>query len=251
VQKVKAEKLKSRHHQKHFAMKKLFVLVLMLGLLPVTTGFSQTSKGNILLGVSSQFSLLPIEEGITMSGLLGIGFGNYKVKSDEGGENDYETKLRSFNTSPRIGFFIVDNFALGADLHFSRLKMKSSYDEYEYQSESENTMSLLGFGPFARFYFPTGRMYPFIEAGVLFGQVKNKYKWESTWGDDEGEEKIGVSGFNAGAGIGLSLGEKAVLDMALGYQSLTFKEKEDNPDNERAIVGTFGLKVGIVVFLGK
>ncbi|MEE4177853.1 MAG: outer membrane beta-barrel protein [Bacteroides sp.] len=232
-------------------MKKLLVLVLMLGLLPVTSGFAQTTKGNTLLGVSSQFSLLPLEEGISMSGLLGIGFGNFKVKSDGGEENDNETKLRSFNSSPRLGFFVVDNLALGADLNFSSVKMKNSFDEYEYEGESENTMSLFGFGPFARFYFPTGKMFPFIEAGALFGQVKNKYKWESNWGDGEEEEKIGVSGFNAGAGVGFPLGEKAVLDLALGYQSMAFKGKEDNPDNERTIVGTFGLKVGIVVILGK
>jgi hypothetical protein len=35
-----------------------------------------------------------------------------------------------------------------------------------------------------------------------------------------------------------------------GYVSTTIKEK-DNDDNERQITGTFGFKLGFVVFLGK
>lgn len=232
-------------------MKKMYVLVLMLGLLPVTIGFAQTNKGSTLLAASSQISFLPYEEGLPLSGLLGFSFGNIKVKSDEGEENGTDIKMRSFNTSPRFGYFIVDNLALGADLNFSSVNMKTNFEEFEYEYSAESTVSLIGFGPFARYYFPRGKMYPFVEAGALFGQVKCEEKWEGSFEDGEDVEKTSVSGFNAGAGVGLPLGEKVVLDMILGYQSLTFKEKEDNPENVRWVAGTFGLKVGFVVFLGK
>jgi opacity protein-like surface antigen len=123
------------------------------------------------------------------------------------------------------------------------MKMKSSYGE----SESENSASLIGFGPFVRYYLPAGKMFPFVEAGAMFGQIK--YKWDGTYSDGN-EDKRGISGFNVGGGIGLPLGEKVVLDMVLGYQSMSFKDKEDKEDNDRTIIGTLGLKVGIVVFLG-
>lgn len=220
----------------------MIVLVLILGLLPITNGYAQTGKGNTLFGASSQFSLLPFGEGIPATSLLGIGFSTIKHKGDNSEESNGDTKLTSFNLAPRFGYFVADNLALGADLIFSTMKMKSSYGEYE----SESTVSLIGFGPLVRYYFPTGNMFPFVEAGAMLGQLK--YKWDGTYSDG-GEDKTGISGFNVGAGVGLPLGEKVVLDMVLGYQSMSFKEKEDNEDNYRTVIGTLGLKVGIIVFL--
>jgi hypothetical protein len=224
-------------------MKRMIVLVLILGLLPITNGYAQTGKGNTLFGASSQFSLLPFGEGIPATSLLGIGFSTIKHKGDNSEESNGDTKLTSFNLAPRFGYFVADNLALGADLILSTMKMKSSYEEYE----SNSTVSLMGFGPFVRYYFPAGNMFPFLEAGAMLGQLK--FKWDGTYSDGY-DEKTGISGFNIGAGIGLPLGEKVLLDMALGYQSMSFKEKEDNEDNYRTVIGTLGLKVGIVVFLG-
>jgi len=221
----------------------MIVLVLILGLLPITNGFAQTGKGNTLFGASSQFSLLPFGEGISASSLLGIGFSTIKGKGDNIEESDGDMKLTSFNLAPRFGIFVADNLALGGDLILSTMKMKNSYGEYDYES----TSSLIGFGPFVRYYFPAGNMFPFVEAGAMFGQLK--YKWDGSYSDGD-EDKTGISGFNVGAGIGLPLGEKVVLDMALGYQSMSFKQKEDNENNYRTVIGTLGLKVGIIVFLG-
>jgi hypothetical protein len=49
----------------------------------------------------------------------------------------------------------------------------------------------------------------------------------------------------------IHLGDKAALDLTAGYNTYTQKEKEDNENNSRTVMGTFGLKFGFLIFIGK
>lgn len=51
-------------------------------------------------------------------------------------------------------------------------------------------------------------------------------------------------------GVAIPLGEKASFDTLLGYQSTSYKAKEDNENNHRTLVGTVGLKPGFTIFPG-
>ncbi len=53
-----------------------------------------------------------------------------------------------------------------------------------------------------------------------------------------------------GIGVAIPLGEKASFDALVGYHSTIYKDKEDNENNSRNIVGTVGLKLGFTIFLG-
>ena len=57
---------------------------------------------------------------------------------------------------------------------------------------------------------------------------------------------------NYGGGIGLAvpLGERVMVDVLAGYNSTTIKDREDNADNERRVMGTLGLNIGFVILLG-
>ena len=56
--------------------------------------------------------------------------------------------------------------------------------------------------------------------------------------------------FGGGIGLAAPLGEKVTFDIMAGYDSLTVKDKEDNDDNYRTVIGTLGLKIGFTILLG-
>jgi hypothetical protein len=104
---------------------------------------------------------------------------------------------------------------------------------------------LLSAGPFLRYYFPVQKVLPYIEAGATLGSSKTTY--ES--GSENDEYKSSLNSVAGGVGIAALLGDKVSFDFMVGYISMTMKDKEDNPDNERIIIGTLGLKFGVVLFL--
>ncbi|HEY4785818.1 MAG TPA: hypothetical protein VIH57_07205, partial [Bacteroidales bacterium] len=65
------------------------------------------------------------------------------------------------------------------------------------------------------------------------------------------DSKANVSGIGGGIGLAIPLGNVASFDVLADYNSLTVKNKEDNPDNTRTVSGTLGLKLGFVLFLGR
>jgi hypothetical protein len=50
--------------------------------------------------------------------------------------------------------------------------------------------------------------------------------------------------------MAIPIGSKASFDIMAHYTSFSMKNTEDNNDNNRVVVGTLGLKLGFVVFLG-
>lgn len=223
-------------------MKRKWILMVSLFVVPFSGVFSQTEKGQVLLGISSRYSLNPIEVGISLPDMMSLGFSTVKFKSDDDNTDDSETtKFNCFNLMPKAGYFVIDNLAVGIDLQLAMYSMKETYDSYTYNDHG----TVFSAGPFLRYYFPVSKIMPYLEAGGSFGSAKTTYEYEN----EEEESKMSMNSFSAGAGISAPLGDKVALDLMLGYLSMTMKDKEDNPDNERMVIGTVGLKFGIVVFL--
>jgi opacity protein-like surface antigen len=223
-------------------MKRKLILIAVLGILPVLFLSAQTEKGKVLLGISSRYSLLPLGEGLSYPDMMTLGFSTIKYKSDAAGEEESEsTKFTCFNFTPKAGYFVIDNLALGLDVNIGLSSMKESYDTHDYKSSG----SMLSAGPFVRYYFPVEKILPYIEAGASLGSAKSTYESDN----DNDEYKSSVNSFMGGAGIAILLGDKVTLDFMAGYISMTMKDKEDNPDNERTVFGTLGFKFGVVVFL--
>lgn len=200
---------------------------------------AQTSKGKILVGASSNF-------GLTGSGsdFMTVGFSTAKDKSDASGSGQSEKqKSTSLNLVPKVGYFIADNLALGLDFN---LGFSSNRSE---DSEFKSNQTIFTVGPFVRYYIPTSSILPFLELSGSFGSAKTKNEYGSPFIDDS-EFVASIVTFGGGAGVALPLGEKVTFDVSAGYYSTTIKDKEDNPDNDRTVIGTLGLKLGFTVFLG-
>jgi len=212
----------------------LFLAFLIISLSCINLS-AQTSKGKFLIG------------GLTYIGYPGsgetsmnIGYTTSKSKDDSGDEDDYIDKMFSLNFTPKAGYFIIDNLVLGVDM-----TLFSSFSKTT-NRENKSNSTIITAGPFVRYYIPTKKVLPFAEAMYSVGSQKNSSEWE----EREYTNKTGVQLYSVGIGVAIPLGEKASFDALVGYQSAIIKDKEDNENNERTIVGTVGLKFGFTIFLG-
>jgi outer membrane protein len=208
-------------------MKKLFLLIPLICLLSFQPAKAQLKKGGAMVSVTSTIGL-----GDFGTDLMNLGLTIQKVKYDGGGDGStYSTFGVTF--LPRAGYFVIDDLAIGVDL-LANFKIRKSKDsDYKY------TESTLAIGPFARYYFPARKIYPFVEANAGYGTYKEK--WSN---DSEGENKEGLFIYGMGVGAAKPLGKKVMIDALLGYSSQTWKDEKD----DKWIYGKIGLKVGITLF---
>lgn len=212
-------------------MKKISILIVLIAF-SFSLSKAQIGKGRVFLGVSSTYGLAG-----TGSDLTTIGFSTMKSKSDTYGTSD-AVKTTTFNLIPKVGYFVIENLAVGIDVNVAT----SSEKEGDYK----NTQTLLSAGPFVRYYIPTEKVWPFAELGGSLGSLKNKYDS----GTSDSESKSSANSIWGGAGIAVPVGNHVTFDGLVGYKSITVKDKENNDDNYRTIMGTVGIEVGITILLG-
>jgi hypothetical protein len=225
-------------------MKKFIeLLTLALVLLPAFI-YAQTEQGKIMVGLSTRIGVPMYTENV-LSDVFSLSFSTIKSKSDaDNFEEPDPDKITTINMLPRVGVFVIDGLAVGLDLSLANMVLKDGYDD------DKTIQTAYALGPFVRYYFPVQKVKPFIEANGSFGSLKYKNEYSDSNLDDE-EYKYSLFLIGGGAGVAIPIGKRASFDMMAGYNSLNFKEKEDNDDNYRTIIGTFGLKFGFIVFLGK
>jgi hypothetical protein len=209
-------------------MKKACLLIPVFCLFLIQQSIAQPGKGKAMLSLSSTIGL-----GDFGTDLLNVGMTTEKIKyGGTDGSSSYSTF--GINLLPRVGYFVIDNLAVGADILVGFSSEKSKSSDYKY---SESTLAI---GPFGRYYFPMEKINPFIEANVGFGTWKQKYSNGTT-----NESKEGLLLFGVGAGAGKSLGENVMIEALVGYSSQTWKDEEET----KYTYGTIGLKVGFTMFL--
>jgi hypothetical protein len=205
------------------------MLIPVLCLLLVQPANSQFEKGKLIGSLASTIGL-----GDFGTDLMNLGFTTEKIKYSDGDENQ-TYKTTGFNLLPRVGFFVIDNLAIGADLLVNYHHEKSSDSDYK------DTESMIAIGPFVRYYYPLEKIYTFAEANVDFGF------WKEKWSNgSEGEDKEALLVYGVGIGAGKSLGEKAMIDALVGYSAQTWKDEDD----DKYIYGTIGLRVAFTLFFG-
>lgn len=149
-------------------MKKLIVTLVVLCFIGATGTRAQTEKGNFLIGISTHTNLGIMDLfGSSSPNIMSLSFSSLKFKSDSDDGDEGSTKLTSINMAPRFGYFLVKNLAIGADVQLGYMNIKD-HDE-EYDTDSKNSTTLFGAGPFIRYYIPAGKVYPFLEASAVFG----------------------------------------------------------------------------------
>lgn len=225
-------------------MKKFIkLLTLALFVLPAFIN-AQTEQGKIMVGLSTRMGV-PYYTETMMSDVFSMGFTTIKTKSDASNYEEPEPdKITSINMLPKVGVFVIDGLAVGLDLNLANVVYKDGTDD------DKSIQTAYAVGPFVRYYFPVEKVKPFVEANSSFGSLKYKYEYTDS-NDEDSDYKYGLFLIGGGAGVAIPIGKRATFDLMAGYNSLKFKEKEDNDDNYRNIIGTFGLKFGFVVFLGK
>lgn len=195
------------------------------------TSFSQseeetsipTAKGNFVIGGSSS-----------------SGFSSITSDTESNSENSQnsEAKNTSFGLRSRVGYFVIDNLAVGGEFSFSSGKRKSD------ALNSESTNTAFGFSPFARYYFTERNIKPFIQGNVGVGFSNSKGE------SDLGENEFKTSNFNYGfdGGVAFFLGDHVSIDLAIGYLSNSTKPRDNNDDEVRFTTDGFSFNAGFHIF---
>jgi hypothetical protein len=187
-------------------LKTSFLLGLMTCLCAVAT--AQTEKGNFLIGSSS-----------------GSNFAIYSLNVENSFSNEDSWKLSTFGFNSGAGYFISNNLVMG--LQFSLNYSSEKEDENKY---TELTRMFL---PFARLYFGSKNMKPFVQAayGMGLNRTSEHYK----------EEEY-VTGYEIDGGLAFFFNKNISLDFIVGYGSLTL-ENDDRKSSGRGIGGNIGISV--------
>lgn len=224
-------------------MRKAIILIAGIIFTCSLTLQAQTERGRFVIGANSNYSLMGADANI-----MSIGFSTVKNKSDaDGYEEPDPDKISTFNMIPKLGIFVANNLLIGIDVSIAYQKSERNRVYYS----SEYTRTLLAAGPYIRYYIPAGYVKPFMELSGSYGMIKTIDNYEDEDGfkmNDEYENQL--TSIGGGFGVAIPIGSKVNFDILANYTSFTTKAKEDNDDNYRTVVGTFGIRFGFVVFLG-
>jgi len=171
-------------------MKKIvYVLLAAFISLGLTLEAQVTSSGNFVIG-----------------GTFGLSAAKSKITQDRG-EGNVETESPSssqFSFSPAVGYFILENFAVGIHMDYTSSEVKEP-------DLNRTTDSDLLFGPYTRFYLPVGDdMALFLEAGFGFGNSND----EKSLGEER--QRINTNIFAYGVGPGFTI----FSNHAIGVEAL-------------------------------
>jgi hypothetical protein len=125
--------------------------------------------------------------------------------------------------SPNAGYFLFDNFALGA-------KLVTSYEEL-----GDLKVTSLGVGPFARYYFGKTNIKPFVAADCDFQNQKIK--------NSVGSSTENAFNFFLGGGAAFFINENVAVETILGYRHTKVNNEEGN--------GGVNLKVGFQIYINR
>ncbi len=177
-------------------MKKRIVLWLAACLLASTSGFAQvTTGGNFVIGST-----------------LGFSNADSKITVNDGAGDKSEANPTStqFNLAPSIGYFVIDNLALGIRMDYTFARVVEDEPLLD-GSERKTRDSDLLFGPFGRYYWPIADdMAFFFEAGFGFG---NSSDIQNIAGE---RQSINTNIFAVGIGPGFTV----ISSSAVGIEAL-------------------------------
>lgn len=172
--------------------KKIIYLVFFGALfLTLNTANAQLESGSLLIGGD-------------------VGFSSFSPKGGGG-------SVTSFNISPAVGYFVIDNLALGAKIN------------YNSASAGGETESIFAAGPFARYY---------IGDSKIFGEAMYGFGSTSFAGNSSSLSIIQVA-----VGYAAFLNDHVALEPEF-YWNTQSVEGEN-------IGSTIGLNIGLQIYIGK
>lgn len=223
----------------NFKLKKMKKLFLAVSLAFFCVMSAQTEKGSFII-----------------SGKTGLDFTSNNVKYKMGGQTTDGPKTNTFNISPTIGYFVVDNFALGLAFDYKTSTSKQQIEilssnitggyTTEKTKERQTTLSIV---PNATYFFSKGKTRPYLGAGL--GLANTKYqKSDYTNNSSNGDQFSYFSSNNNGlvwtanGGLLFLIAPNISIDLGLGYANYSFKD-----NGVKTSSSAFGANAGINVFL--
>lgn len=180
--------------------------------------YSQPLTGKFLVGGSSGFDLSFFKEKEKIDGVTRDG-----------------SSFTSVEFSPMAGYFFTDQLVGGIELPLSLSSVK-------FDDDDKHTISSLAFAPFARYYFGSGALVPFVQAEIGIGASKDK--WNPV-GAASNTTRSNLLIWELGGGASMFLKDNVSIDFGLGYGSVSSKEE----DEDRITNSGIGLSLGISVIL--
>jgi len=153
--------------------------------------------------------------------LLGgnVNFFSMKDETVQTGFPTTSSKSTQFQLNPNVGYFVIDNLAVGADIALSTI------------SGGGSSTTILA-GPFVRYYIKG----LFIEGEYNFGSGKN------------GDTKSSTNAWLGGIGYAALLNDHVAIEPTIAYTSNNIHYT--NPNHNATITG-FVVGVGLQIYLGQ
>jgi opacity protein-like surface antigen len=162
-----------------------------------------------------------------------VGFGSTKTG---------DTKSNSFNFSPKVGFFVTENIAVGAELGFGTAKSDNGANGTTTTFVETKTNNFNG-GVFGRYYFaPAAKFSPFANLGLGFGS--NKTTIDSKLGSTSTSSERKSKTMSVGLGLGFNYFVASNWALEASWAGLTY-DTDDNGGKGADKTNTFGLNANL------
>lgn len=175
-----------------------------------------------------------------VSGKTGIGFNSATTKYSAQGHSVDGPEVSTFSVTPSVGYFVIDNLAVGVDLGFT--STKTTFKNSDLDVNYEDKQQLFSILPNATYYFATAtKARPYLGAGIGYGSL--------TASDIFSGDQTTKGGFLWGVKGGLVylLNSTVGLDLGVGYNSFTTKQTESGVEL-KTTANTLGVNGGITLF---
>jgi outer membrane protein len=201
-------------------MKKRTLALLITMTVIVSSTFSQTEKGNFLIGGSSQLNYSHTTNTY-----------EYRYNYDTYGDPYFDftkevSKSNSFNIKPTIGYFVADKLALTFSFEYA-------YDKYSYL-----TTRTFEYKPGIIYYFGNSNIRPFLSAEAGFGKSKTTHY--------SGDSHLRQRGIDISGGTAIFLTKSVSFNPAISYARSISKLKEFE---YKQTISSFSFQVGLTVYL--
>lgn len=210
--------------QKFLIMKKLTLIALLAffgtaNAQTETATTSPTAKGNWIIGGSTN-----------------LGFNSNKVTQKSGDYSVDGQKTTTFNVTPTVGYFVIDNLAVGLNLGYEVQKQDASYDFNQTAKVTNTVFSVI---PSVTYFIEAdSKAFPYISAGAGYAAIKTKIASTETQNDN-------FFVWGGKAGLAYFITPSIAIDLGFNYQQLSTKYEETFSTAENKIIfKTLGASIG-------
>jgi len=164
----------------------------------------------------------------TIKGTKVVGGGlQLQIEKAQDYENS-ETKTTDFSFIPSVGYFVIDNLAVGININYSTSKTENTF----LNNTNTTKSSSFAIGPFARYYMHTSN-----EDFVFYGQVTALFG--SGKETDTNDNKTKTSSFDMALSPGLAYFFNEHWSVELGFRGIGYNKQDPDKDTEDDEYSTF------------